>query len=241
MKHVRHAADECLRVVPVAGPNPRSWRSDASMADQFITPGELRDTAALPTVYCVPRDGSAVRETARSRTDLLRLRGELELLRRIARLATPGRFGRSSVLPGRYGEADRDELASILRDARHPVVTAMTRLVDEEFVSVRDEVLMSALYTQAEQICREATDAGVLEPAPEGEERFDWGEAAVEVADGPALVTPEPEAPPVAPREGAKDAVAPPALHESVERIQSSVERLRRINLGPSAGDVSDA
>jgi len=238
MKHARNAADECLRAVPVAGPAPRSWRSDVSMADQFITPGELRDTASLPIVYCVPRDGSAVRETARSRIDLLRLRGELELLRRIARLATPGRFGRSTVLPGRYAAADREELASILRDARHPVVTAMSRLVDEEFVSVRDEVMMSALYTQAEQICREATDAGVLEPAPWSEERFDWGAAAVEIEDVPALAAPEPESLPVAPRE---DAIPPPPLHESVERIQTSVERLRRINPGAPAGDASDA
>ncbi len=218
------------------------------MTDECVSLGELHDAGPLPAVYCVPRAGSAARETARTRDDLYRLRGELELLRRIARLATPGRFPRTVALPGRYSEADRAELTAILRDARHPLVGAMAQLVDEEFVSIRDDMMMSALLNQAERICREATDAGVLEPAPGCDDRGLW-------------ITPAALPPPVAPQAPAGDGADPlhdelpatPAEKESaagpqpggqppstpiadaVDRLAASVQRLREVNPGSAA------
>lgn len=117
---------------------------------------------ALPRAYFVPRAGQLVRVVAELRDDLCDLRGELELLRRIRRrLAAPP----APQSPPDPHPRNIDELIQILRDAQHPIVDEMVSLLDREFPDVREEVAMSVINEESEDIVQAAVDSGAVELA----------------------------------------------------------------------------
>jgi len=128
-----------------------------------LMPSHPLDIANLPQVYFVPREGRFTRVTTYDRDHLRQLRTELELLKRVCRRAAVRHVPDLCSTAAHYTQADREELARIIRDARHPAVEETAALLDEEFSTVRKDIVMSAVNDEAENIVQEAIEAGVLE------------------------------------------------------------------------------
>lgn len=99
--------------------------------------------------------------------ELVELRTELALLRRISALVHEGRI-RGPVCPHKYGDDDREELRRIIHSADDPIVSSMIEVVDREFGNVRTRIVMSAVHDEAARIVAEAVESGaVASPATE--------------------------------------------------------------------------
>ncbi len=141
----------------------------------------VESTPTLPRVYFVPRGGELVRFPAELRDDLCELRSELELLRRIRRrLAAPP----APQISPSTGSRNLDELLQILQDAQHPVVEEMTELLDREFPDVREEVAMTVINEEAENIVQEAVDSGALDAAAAQRGAVATGSASDDAPEG---------------------------------------------------------
>lgn len=125
-----------------------------------------RTRSRLPLSYFVPNAGMIQRRRVHDRRQLRGLRTELALLRRIDSLVSSGFFDDYPVNERKYGQADRDELSDIIRSAAHPIVRLMIAVVDREFGSVREEIMMAAVQDEAERIVAEAAESGTNLAAP---------------------------------------------------------------------------
>lgn len=145
-----------------------------------LAPGNLGQM--LPRNYAIPRSGNIVGVTASTPGDLRAVRSELELLRRVGECARRRELASGSVRSPRFSDEDRRELATILRDAAHPLVACMIEQIDTAFPEIREDLPMPAVKKEAEQLAREMEESGVLDDVLPG-------------AD-PATVTPAADAPP---------------------------------------------
>jgi hypothetical protein len=135
------------------------------------------------------------------RVELRELRTELALLRRIDSLVVSRRFGEWPVNEDKYDRADREELSDILRSAADPIVCSMIDVVDREFGSVREEIVMSVVQDEAERIVAEAVESGAApataasaptkapDSPPSSDERGVAGDSRAALPDGDPIAT----------------------------------------------------
>lgn len=139
-------------------------------------------------------------EVAVGDRDALRaLRTELELLRRVERMTSPGRLSGVALSEAKYTSEDRRELAEILGDARSAKVQACMAIVDQEFDDLRKELLMSVVHEQAEKLAHEMAESGVAFDAvdkapPTVEQALDAAEAELAKIVALTGMSPMPEA-----------------------------------------------
>ena len=127
----------------------------------------MGDAGSLPRSFTVPRDTRLVEVVACDWDQLRRVRTELELLRRIRRCVLRGFAASVRVDRGasdRYSPAAREELASILCDACHPVVDETLASIDRQFGRLRREIVMSAVNEEAQNIVQEGVESGAIDP-----------------------------------------------------------------------------
>ena len=132
----------------------------------LATSRRRRTRARLPLSYFVPGGGLVQRRRVHDRHQLRGLRTELALLGRIDSLVTSGLFDDYPVNERKYGQADREELSDIIRSAADPIVRSMIDVVDREFGSVREEIMMAVVQDEAERIVAEAAESGTDLAAP---------------------------------------------------------------------------
>ncbi len=120
------------------------------------------ESAQFPRTFTIPREGRLVRATADSFEQLREIRTELELLRRIRRRLASSAVRSIPLAEAKYSPQQRAELQQIVRDAQQPVVEQMVTIVDREFGDVRNEIVMSVVNEQAENIVQEAVESGAI-------------------------------------------------------------------------------
>ncbi len=113
--------------------------------------------------YAIPRGGQVVAVVVQDCTALRLLRTELELLRRIGvqvqKYCVRSQF---EITPFVFDDVAKEELRQILFDAQHPLVSEVIAHIDRDFWKTREEILMTIVQEEAEDIATAALECGVM-------------------------------------------------------------------------------
>lgn len=118
-------------------------------------------TATLPRSFNVPCGGATSTVCVNDMEQLRSLRTEMELLRHVKRICDAQSLTPRLDEALHFSEPKQLELLNILADAMNPLVEETVATIDQDFASLRKEIVMSVVNDEAKNIVHEAQEIGV--------------------------------------------------------------------------------